>query len=85
MTESSLVVRLENEIEPVFWLRMRKVAVLVSPGAMVPSSTRLALSSVPPLTLFALSSTLTRFAVVEEVLRMVTAASYGSPARVVRG
>ena len=74
-TESSLVVRLEKVIAPVFWLRTRKVADRVSPGAMFPKSTRSGLSSKPPLTLFPFNSTLTRFATVEEVFRIVTTAS----------
>ena len=74
-TESSLVVRLEKVISPVFCERIRNVADLVSPGAMLANSTRAGLSSKPPLTLFPFNSTLTRLATVLEVFRIVTTAS----------
>ena len=52
---------------------------------MLANSTRPGLSNRPPLMLLAFNSTLTRFATVPEVFRIVTTASYGSPKRTVRG
>ena len=74
-TESSLVVKFENVIAPVFLALIRNVADRVSPGAIVPNSTRGALSNNPPLILLEFNSMLIRFAAVEDVFKIVTTAS----------
>ena len=84
-SESSLVVIFEKEISPVRCERISHVAVAVSPGRIVPSSTRSGLCSTPPETLSAFSEMLTRFATVFDVFRMVADASYGSPVLTVLG
>ncbi len=84
-SESSLVVMLEKLIEPVRWARNRNRAVTVSPGASVRNSTRSSLSSCAPEMLSRFRLTLGRLAMVVDVFRSVTKASYGSPARTARG
>ena len=84
-SESSLVVIFEKLISPVRCERINHVAVAVSPGRIVPSSTRSGLCSTPPETLSAFSEMLTRFATVFEVFKMVAEASYGSPVLTVLG
>jgi hypothetical protein len=82
---ASPVVRFEKETAPVRCERTRQVAVADWPGARLPSSTVSSLSSTPPLMLAPPSVTLTWLATLADVFRTVTLASYGSPARTVRG